>query len=217
MPSAPSPRRQAGPGRPKSAQKRHAILQAAQRLFLANGFEGTSVDQIAAEAGVSKLTVYSHFSGKEALFFAAVEERCREQLPDALFATAPAGPIRERLLDIGLRFHTLLASEDAVALHRMLMRDPRTVERLGELLWNAGPAVILASLEAVLATAVARRELEIERVGEAARQFLWLLKGDINLRMLCGPAGGGHGEDGDDGKAHVASVVTMFLRAYGPR
>ena len=214
MPSTPSLRAKAGPGRPKSAQKRRAILEAAQRLFLACGFEGTSVDQIAAEAGVSKLTVYSHFTDKEALFFAAVEERCREQLPDALFAAAPAGPTQARLFTIGLRFHTLLASDDAVALHRMLMADLRTVERLGELLWNAGPARILASLEAFLQTAVARGELEIDAVGEAARQFLWLLKGDINLRMLCGPAGCAH--DGD-GEAHVASVVRMFLRAYGPR
>jgi len=214
MPQTATSRRPSGPGRPKSAQKRRSILEAAQRLFLATGFEGTSVEQIAAEAGVSKLTVYSHFTDKEALFFAAVEERCREQLPDALFDAAPSGPIRARLLAIGLRFHELLASEEALALHRMLMGDPRTVERLGELLWNAGPARILASLEALLGTAVARGELEITQVGEAARQFLWLLKGDINLRLLCGSAGCRHG---GDGRAHVASVVEMFLRAYGPR
>ncbi len=64
------------------------------------------------------------------------------------------------------------------------------------------------------AMAVARRELEIERVGEAARQFLWLLKGDINLRMLCGPSG--CTPDRSVGE-HVAAVVRMFLRAYGPR
>lgn len=212
MPRPTPPRRAAG--RPKSTQKRHAILAAAQRLFLLSGFEGTSVEQIAAEAGVSKLTVYSHFTDKEALFFAAVEERCREQLPDALFDAAPAGPIQARLVSIGQRFHDLLASDDAVALHRMLMSDPRTVERLGELLWQAGPARILASLEVFLKTAVARGELDIERVDEAARQFLWLLKGDINLRMLCGPSG--CTPDRSVGE-HVAAVVRMFLRAYGPR
>ena len=54
----------AGPGRPKDPGKRAAILDAAKRLFVSQGFERVSMDQIAAEAGVSKLTVYSHFGDK---------------------------------------------------------------------------------------------------------------------------------------------------------
>src|SRR5690606_22208157 len=57
----------ASPGRPKDLAKRAAILQAAERMFLQHGFEGVSMDQIAAAAGVSKLTVYSHFGDKDAL------------------------------------------------------------------------------------------------------------------------------------------------------
>ena len=67
--AAPKP---SGPGRPKDLGKRSSILEAAKRLFSMEGFAGVSMDQIAAEAGVSKLTVYSHFGDKEALFFAAV-------------------------------------------------------------------------------------------------------------------------------------------------
>ena len=55
----------AAPGRPKDLGKGSAILDAAKRLFTAHGFEGASMDQIAAEAGVSKLTVYSHYGDKE--------------------------------------------------------------------------------------------------------------------------------------------------------
>ena len=65
-----------GPGRPKDLEKRAAILAAAKRLFPLSGFEGTSMDAIAAEAGVSKLTVYSHFTDKETLFVAAIRARC---------------------------------------------------------------------------------------------------------------------------------------------
>ena len=56
-----------------------------------------SVEQIATEAGVSKLTVYSHFRDKEALFFTAIEEQCRQHLPDAIFAP-PAATTLERAL-----------------------------------------------------------------------------------------------------------------------
>ena len=67
-PTPPETPRPAGPGRPKDLGKRAAILDAAKRLFLVQGFTGVSMDQIAAEAGVSKLTVYSHFGDKESLF-----------------------------------------------------------------------------------------------------------------------------------------------------
>ena len=214
MPSTASPPASPGPGRPKSAKKRHAILDAAKRLFLHTGFEGTSVEQIAAEAGVSKLTVYSHFGDKEALFFAAVEERCREQLPDGLFAVSPTGPVDQALRTIGHRFHALLSCGESVALHRMMIGDPRNVERLGPLFWNAGPARVIAGLDAFLQAAVARGELDIEDTREAAGQFLCLIKGEVNLRMLCGPIGCVHGEDA---AAHVDSVVTLFLRAYRAR
>ncbi len=61
----PAPTRAAGPGRPKDLGKRASILEAAKRLFIEQGYLGVSMDQIAAAAGVSKLTVYSHFGDKE--------------------------------------------------------------------------------------------------------------------------------------------------------
>ena len=67
-PPATAPAKPAGPGRPKDPGKRAAILDAAKRMFVSHGFERVSMDQIAAEAGVSKLTVYSHFGDKDRLF-----------------------------------------------------------------------------------------------------------------------------------------------------
>ena len=62
--SAPAP---ATPER-RSDRKRRAILEAATEAFLRHGFLGTSMDEIAAAAAVSKQTVYKHFSDKESLF-----------------------------------------------------------------------------------------------------------------------------------------------------
>ena len=76
-PSRPNP----GPGRPKDLEKRAAILEAAMALFPERGYEGVSMDAIAQQAGVSKLTVYNHFADKEALFAAAVITCCEQQLP----------------------------------------------------------------------------------------------------------------------------------------
>ena len=64
-----------------------AILEAAKQLFAREGFAGVSMDKIAAEAGVSKLTVYSHFGDKEALFAAAIRAKCEEMMPCLLYTS----------------------------------------------------------------------------------------------------------------------------------
>src|SRR5918996_5370234 len=59
-------------GAPRSVRKRGAILEAGTTLFLRNGYLGTSMDEIAALAAVSKQTVYKHFADKGSLFSAIV-------------------------------------------------------------------------------------------------------------------------------------------------
>lgn len=203
-----------GPGRPKDLEKRAAILDAAKQLFPLHGFDGVSMDAIAAEAGVSKLTVYNHFTDKDTLFVAAIREACQEQVPDELFPQQPTGPIRDGLLRIGGRFLALVASEAAMNLHRMILSDPRNGPRLGQMFWEAGPARIIASFERFLATAVAAGQLDIPDVHVAAGHFLSLLKAHVNQRMIC--CGSGPAAERSD-EQHIAGVVDFFLRAYAPR
>src|SRR3990167_308172 len=112
-----------GPGRPKDLAKRQAILEAAKTLFLSNGYDGSSMDAIAAEAGVSKLTVYSHFTDKEKLFAAAVKSKCEEQLPELLFELNDEVPVAQLLLNIGRGFNELINSRESVELHRVMVRS----------------------------------------------------------------------------------------------
>ncbi|WP_111860266.1 TetR/AcrR family transcriptional regulator [Acinetobacter sp. CFCC 10889] len=67
-------------GRPKDLEKRKQILEAAKALFLLHGYHGSSMNQIAKTAGVTKLTVYNHFQDKENLFTCAIEETCEESI-----------------------------------------------------------------------------------------------------------------------------------------
>ena len=101
-----------GPGRPKDPAKRRAILEAAKSLFLRNGYDGSSMDAIAAEAGVSKLTVYSHFTDKETLFSAAIKAKCEEQLPELLFELPDNVPLESQLLEIARGFLALVNSRE---------------------------------------------------------------------------------------------------------
>lgn len=200
----------AGPGRPKDLGKRAAILEAAKRMFTLHGFEGVSMDQIAAEAGVSKLTVYSHFGDKEALFGAAISAKCEEQLANHLFAVDPAKPLREQLLAIGHAFFALITSEEALAIHRVVTTQPPPA-KLGQLFWEAGPRRVQEAFEIFLRDEIAAGQLQIEDVHRAASQFFCLLKGELHARLLCGCS---NGFAADEVEAHLQATIDMFLRAY---
>jgi TetR/AcrR family transcriptional repressor of mexJK operon len=203
------------PGRPKDLSKRAAILDAAKRMFTAQGFERVSMDQIAAEAGVSKLTVYSHFGDKETLFSAAISAKCEEQLATGLFAADPESSLREQLLGIGRAFFALTTSEEALAIYRVVTTQPPPA-KLGQLFWEAGPRRVQAALESFLRDEIAAGALDIPDVHRAAAQFLCLLKGEIHMLMLCGCAQGQDDAEAE-AEAHVQATVDMFLRAYAPR
>ncbi len=127
------------PGRPKDMAKRQAILEAAKILFLSNGYANTSMDAVALEAGVSKLTVYSHFTDKETLFTAAVMAKCEEQLPVMYFELPEGVPVETVLLNIGRRFHRLVNSKESVNLHRLMMTTGNQDVKLSQIFFEAGP------------------------------------------------------------------------------
>jgi TetR/AcrR family transcriptional repressor of mexJK operon len=214
-PASPPPDagRSAGPGRPKDLGKRAAILDAAKRLFTTHGFDGVSMDQIATEAGVSKLTVYSHFGDKESLFGAAIRAKCEEQLPAELFLVGGLeGNLREQLTAIARAFFTLVTSEEAVAIHRMMMM-PGTGDAPGrELFWQAGPQRVKEGFAAFLRDEVAQGALDIPDIERAASQFFCLIKGEVHMQLMCGLCCTLAPEAVD---AHVQATVDLFLRAYG--
>jgi TetR/AcrR family transcriptional repressor of mexJK operon len=201
-----------GPGRPKDLEKRAAILCAAKRLFPRSGFEGTSMDAIAAEAGVSKLTVYSHFTDKETLFFAAIQARCEEQMPATLFDVDLKGPVRDQLEEIARAFLKMVMAPESVALHRLLTSGT-TSPKLVQLFWDAGPRRVQGGLQQFLRSEVDADQLDIADVPRAASQFFALLKGEVHARLLCGCEELVSGREID---THVRATVEFFLRAYGP-
>ena len=211
---APEPPRPApGPGRPKDLAKRAAILDAAVRMFTRHGFEGASMDQIATEAGVSKLTVYSHFGDKEALFGEAVRVVCASLMPDDLFVPDARAPLRAQLTGIARAFFAMITSDEALATHRMMM-TPGGDERVRQMFWHAGPERTQRAFAAFLEARAERGELDLPDVGRAARQFFALLKGDLHTRMACGLC---ERPDDDRVEAHLEATVDMFLRAYARR
>ena len=202
------------PGRPKDLGKRAAILESAKRLFVEQGYDGVSMDQIAAAAGVSKLTVYSHFGDKDALFAAAARAYCEQRLPAELFDPNPDLPLRERLLEIAQAFYAMVSSPEAVAGHRILCTPQMADSPVPGMFWEAGPKRVQGEFAQLLQRRLDAGELEIEDVPRAASQFFTLLKGDAHAQLVMG-CGGATCRDAM--RMHLAASVDMFLRAYAKR
>src|SRR5690606_32105648 len=199
QPVAPRP----APGRPKDLAKRAAILDAAQRMFLEHGFEGVSMDQIAALAGVSKLTAYSHFGDKDTLFAAAVESYCEQQVPPSLFTPSPGTPLRPRMFGMARAAHAPMTSPDPRPGLRLARRPARVDPRLSRMFWDAGAGHLQAGFAALLARRTATGELDVADTGRAASQFFALLRGELHPRLMMG-CGDMPGFDVD---AHLEATV----------
>ena len=202
-----------GPGRPKDPAKRLAILEAAKRLFMHNGYDGSSMDAIAAEAGVSKLTVYSHFTDKETLFACAVESKCSEQLPPLFFELRPDSSIEQALLAIARGFNALINSEESLAMHRLMVAQGAQNPQLSQLFFSAGPQRVIDAMQHLLEQANSRGQLQVDNPQHAAEHFFCLIKGGCHFRLLMGvaqPLGAQEAEE------HVQEVVKLFVRAYRP-
>jgi len=190
------------------------VLDAAQQLFLSQGYAATSMDAIAQAAGVSKLTVYSHFGDKEGLFRAAIETHCEATLPHVAFEYQVDRDLRLQLLAIARGFRALMFSAEALALHRVLIAEAQSDGDLARAFYAAGPCRTIEEFAGFLRGAHAAQRLDVADPHAAASQFFAMLKGESHLCRLIGlpsaldAAGIAHQIDG---------IVDMFLRAYSPQ
>ncbi|MFA2894208.1 TetR/AcrR family transcriptional regulator [Acinetobacter pittii] len=108
-------------GRPKNLEKRARILQAAKAIFLKSGYHGTSMNQIAQEAGVTKLTVYNHFQDKVNLFICAITETCEETLCTKQFDLDTSADFYQTLFIVCSRALQIIYSPEALKLDHVLL------------------------------------------------------------------------------------------------
>lgn len=202
------------PGR--SERKHRAILDAAAEIFLHQGFSGTSMDEIAARAAVSKQTVYKHFESKETLFIGVVQSmtdqatgRVQTDMHDATDADA----LREQLRAYAERQLMVVLTPPLMQLRRLVIAEVMRFPELGRTLYEAGPGNAIAILSAAFARWAERGLLIVDDPLLAATHFNWLVMGDaVNQVMMRGdsaippPA---------TLRRQAVEAVRVFLAAYG--
>jgi TetR/AcrR family transcriptional repressor of mexJK operon len=198
-------------GRPRDPERCRRILEAARNHFYAHGLERASVDAIAAEAGVSKMTIYSNFASKEGLFEAVVRDRTDRVMGGSVGVEAldPMQP-RKALLAVGAQFLALAREEDALGGFRAVYGAAGAQTEACRAFYRQGAERLINELAVYLRRASEAGTLKVKRPRQAADLFLSMFLGDGHIRgllMLEMP-------DARENKALLREAVRVFMAAY---
>lgn len=201
-------------GRPVDPALSEKIVDAACNLFGELGFQATTMDKVAREAKISKLSIYKHFENKEALFSAAIAARCQAFAPQSLFEGVE-GTAEDQLLAVGTSLLRLLLSPDVRSVEEMIASDKTNQARLTRLYFEAGPVRFLSQIEKLLRRLRDSNALSVPNPGQSARLFAALFKGADLLIVADFDAERATSEG--EISAYCQAAVAMFIAAHGSR
>jgi TetR/AcrR family transcriptional repressor of mexJK operon len=196
-----------------SMEKHRQILDAAARLFIGQGFEATTVDAIAREAGVSKATVYAHAGSKQDLFVRVLNSRCGELWQSLEAGPAEAPDVASGLREIGRNFLELILSQDGLDMYRVVVSEAGRNPELGRLFYETGPKLLIEHVAAFLDGARQRGELALEDSAQAAKAFLGILQSSHHMQRLLGTKAS---PTPAEVEAAVEYATALFLKAHRP-
>jgi TetR/AcrR family transcriptional regulator, mexJK operon transcriptional repressor len=208
-----------GAAPPAVARKRTAIVEAATRLFLRQGYDVTRIDQVAADAGVSKQTVYNQFGDKESLFHVIVlgATTTADQFVDGLpssFDAVPDVEFERELYALARRYLAIVAAPPLLAMRRLIVAEATRFPELAARYYEKAPARVMTAFAELFARLGARGLLTVPDAAEAATHFAFLLVGATMDRGLLHPAA--PAAPAWQLTTTADSAVRVFLAAYRP-
>lgn len=199
-----------------SERKHEAIARSALTLFASDGYERTTVDAIAAEAGVSKRTVYSHYGDKENLFLSVVRdtyERMLARIGEIVDRTVWEPDLPEALTGCVTEITRSIArAPERATLSRLVITEAPHFPVLIDLLHNRAVTPLIAAPLSRLGRAGRLAVSDAADAAEAAEHLAALTFDQVSSRSLMGtlPL-----SDAETARL-IASGVRVFLRAYLP-
>jgi TetR/AcrR family transcriptional regulator, mexJK operon transcriptional repressor len=194
-----------------------AILEAATRLFLAKGYQATSTDEIAAVAGVSKQTIYTHFAKKEELFARLVlgnADRVDAFVTDIPSIARGADDLAAGLGELARRYLRFVIRPEVLLLRRLVIGEASRFPELARAYFEAVPQRVYEALSGLFAELDREGRLRVTDPELAAHHFAWLLLGwplDRGMFIV---------DDEPAGDAELERLaregVRAFLAAYAP-
>jgi AcrR family transcriptional regulator len=194
--------------------KRRQILEGARTVFLAQGFDGASMGEVAKAAGVSKGTLYVYFENKEALFSELIRDERKEQAERLFVFDTSDHDVPKALRALGRSLLSMMIRPAHMSLVRTVIGAAEKFPELGRTFYEVGPRFGIERLAAYLAEQARAGVLSIEDPERAALQFLDFCQSGITKPLLFGA----RSAPGAEEIARTAEeAVTIFMARYGRR
>jgi AcrR family transcriptional regulator len=191
--------------------KRRQIMEGARAAFLASGFDGASMNDIARSAGVSKGTLYAYFDSKDDLFEAIIRGEFA-QAAERMCTFRREGDVRDMLTDFGVRLISRMTEPSVLALGRVVVAAVEKFPKIGVAFYKAGPLFGATRLAGELAALEHAGALKVPDPERAAWQFIDLCQSYVYKRILFGVV---DRVESEEIEAAVNAAVDVFLKAYG--
>lgn len=186
------------------------ILVAAQKLFLAHGFDETSLEMIINESGGSRRAIYNEFGNKEGLLLAVVQRQVAVQA-STLMSIDRQAPVEEVLKALCHNFLQGILSETMVALLRLVVNSVGKIPEVGELVYQKGPLASAIPLAEYLTFLDKEHKLKVSDGVFSAQMLIEMLKGHLHLRAFLVPK---DKITAQEITQQVEKVVEFFLAAH---
>lgn len=196
----------------RRGRKFDQVLDGARKIFMRDGFERASVDDIAREASVSKATIYAYFPDKQLLFLEVARCECHRQTQEAEAMVGGDVPVRVMLTIAAERITSFLMSEFGQRMFRIVVGEGERFPGLGREFYEYGPGLIHERLVHHIGCYVESGALRITDLDLAADQFAQLCKASIHEKLIFGMA---QSITPEDVHRSVHGAVDMFLARYG--
>jgi TetR/AcrR family transcriptional regulator, mexJK operon transcriptional repressor len=193
-----------------AASTNEKILQAALAVFLEVGFERANLDKIAAQAGVTKPTVYSHFGSKVGLLQAVAQQQAQQAITQFSPNLKSTGNVRRDLTGFAKSFLTNTLHPDAIRVHRFAIVEAMTHPELVAPLLSAGPKKLDEALQNYLDAETKAGRLRCRNPLLAAQQLIGLLSGMDFLAIIISQVVPSEAET----RKRIASAIDVFLNSY---
>jgi TetR/AcrR family transcriptional repressor of mexJK operon len=168
------------------------VLDAARTLFLRQGYAGTTMEEIAAQAGLTKRTLYNNYADKDALFREIVAdvlvyaEEFVGELHEEFTVGVTTANLRASLHDLGRRLALGIVRPEVIALRRLLIGEARGFPALAAEYFDRAPGQVLEALASGFAHLDRARLLRVPDPARAAAQFAYLVAGEPLDRAMLG-------------------------------
>jgi len=196
--------------KPRSADKREEVLDIASENFLGKGFDGTSINVMAREAGISKESIYRYFGSKEDLFMAVVERELSFYGNGMLETTNnyEGESLKEALYKVAEATIRVVSTDRTLSLRRLVFQMTATGSKVGTHYYQAGPDVAYRNLVQLFQYYKPKSDFPIDKL---SRYFLSIVLHRTVLQRECGVRSN---MTEDDIATHCTEVVEDFLHGF---